>query len=60
MKVETYKIKGWREKETGLLIAENEEWVLVKHIPVDYMVDGYKLYQKKFIKNYRKVFRGHD
>jgi hypothetical protein len=50
MKVETYKIKGWREKETGLLIAENEEWVLVKHIPVDYMVDGYKLYQKKFIK----------
>lgn len=50
MKVESYKIKGWRDKETGLLIAENEDWILVKHIPVDYLVDGYKLFQKKFIK----------
>ena len=24
MKVETYKIKGWKDKETGLLISENE------------------------------------
>lgn len=50
MKVETYKIKSWKEKETGLLIAENEDWILTKHIPIDYVVDGYKLYQKKFIK----------
>ncbi len=49
-KVETYKIKGWKETETGLLVAENKEWVLVKHIPGDYVVDGYKLYKKKFIK----------
>ena len=49
--VETFKIKGWKEKETGLLVAENEKWILVKHIPVDYLVDGYKLYKKKFIKS---------
>jgi hypothetical protein len=50
MKVESFKIKGWKKKETGLLVSENNEWILVKHIPVDYMIDGYKLYQKKFIK----------
>lgn len=50
MKVESYKIKGWKEEETGILIAENKDWILTKHIPVDYVVDGYKLYQKKHIK----------
>lgn len=50
MKVESYKIKGWKDRETGLLISENEDWILVKHIPVDYVIDGYKLYQKKHIK----------
>lgn len=50
MKVETYKVTGWKEKETGLFIDENEDWVLVKHIPVDYVIDGYKLYNKKHLK----------
>ncbi|WP_108866201.1 hypothetical protein [Aquimarina aquimarini] len=50
MKVETYKITGWQDKETGLLIDENEEWILVKHIPVDYVIDGFKLYRKSAIK----------
>jgi hypothetical protein len=50
MKVESFKIKGWKKKEIGLLVSENDEWILVKHIPVDYVIDGYKLYQKKFIK----------
>ncbi|MCP4176775.1 MAG: hypothetical protein GY756_03335 [bacterium] len=49
MKVETYKIRDWEEPETGLLIDENEEWVLVKHIPVDYVIDGYKLFKKEFL-----------
>ncbi len=50
MKVETFKIKGWKEKVTGILISENENWILVNHIPVDYALDGFKLYRKKFIK----------
>ena len=49
IKVESYKIKGWKKKETGLLISENENWILVNHIPVDYVLDGFKLYQKKFV-----------
>lgn len=50
MKVETYKIKGWKEAEKGLLISENEDWILVKPIPVDFLVDGFKLYAKKYVK----------
>ena len=49
LKVESYKIKGWKAIPRGLLIAENEKWILVKNIPVDYVVDGYKLYQKRYI-----------
>jgi hypothetical protein len=51
MKVESYKIESWKEKEVGLLISEDEDWILVKHIPVDYVIDGYKLYRKKYIKD---------
>lgn len=50
MQVEKYKIKGWKKRERGLLISENDHWILVKHIPVDYILDGYKLYSKKHIK----------
>ena len=49
-KVESYKIKGWKDKETGVLISENEDWILVNHIPADYALDGFKLYRKKFVK----------
>jgi hypothetical protein len=49
MKVETYTIQNWDIQETGLLIAENEDWILVKHIPADYLIDGYKLYAKKVV-----------
>jgi len=51
MKVETFKIKGWKKKERGLVITENKEWILVKHIPVDYTLDGYKLFSKKYIES---------
>ena len=49
MKVETYRVTGWEDVERGLIVAENDEWLLVKHIPIDYIVDGYKLYRKAFI-----------
>jgi len=48
-KVETYEVTYWEDSESGLLIAENEEWILVKHIPVDYVIDGYRLYKKEFV-----------
>ncbi len=48
-KVETYKLTDWEDSESGLLITENDNWILVKHIPVDYVIDGYRLYKKGFI-----------
>lgn len=59
MVIEKFKIKGWKKKEIGVLIYENENWILVKHIPVDYVVDGYKVYNKKFIKK-RKIISNDD
>ena len=49
MRVETFKIEDWESPERGLIIDENEDWILVKHIPVDYVIDGYKIYKKSFI-----------
>jgi asparagine synthetase A len=49
MKVETFLLEDWEETETGLIIEENQEWILVKHIPVDYLIDGFKLYRKSAI-----------
>ena len=49
MKVETFRILGWHDEESGLVIEENDSWILVKHIPVDFIIDGYKVYKKEFI-----------
>ncbi|MCR5862464.1 hypothetical protein LRS05_10030 [Flavobacterium sp. J372] len=51
MNVESFNIDGWEEQRTGLILAENEEWLLVKNIPVDYTLDGFTVYKKSFISN---------
>ena len=51
MKVESYQVEDWDDVEHGLLVSENDEWILVKHIPVDYQIDGYRLYRKSFIES---------
>ena len=51
MRVETLYIQDFEDPEIGMLIDENDEWILVKHIPVDYVIDGYKIYRKKFIED---------
>ena len=51
MRVETFIIKDWEENEVGLILAENDTWILVKHIPVDYLIDGYKLFRKSAIQD---------
>jgi hypothetical protein len=49
MNVESIEIHGWNEVQTGLIISETDQWLLVKHIPVDYMIDGFRIYNKKFV-----------
>ena len=49
MKVEDYLIKDWKEEEIGVMLEENDDWILIKSIPVDFQVDGYKLLRKKYL-----------
>lgn len=49
IKAESFQIRDWEEVQTGIVLAENENWILVNHIPVDYLIDGYTLINKKHI-----------
>ena len=49
--VETYKINGWEDYETGMCLFENDNWILVRYIPVDFQIDGFKIYAKKWVEN---------
>ena len=51
MRIENYQFKNWQETERGVLLDENEDWILIKSIPVDFLVDGYKLLKKEHIEN---------
>ena len=58
-RVEYIELTGWKETSvSGLWLAENEEWLLLHHIPVDYIVDGYVLVSKRHIRN-RRAKKGH-
>lgn len=49
MTVESFEIENWEEHRRGLTLAENTDWLLLHNIPVDYVLDGYILYNKKYI-----------
>lgn len=49
MKVETIELRDWEDLETGLIVAENEEWVMMRYLYADYMIDGWKLIKKSLI-----------
>lgn len=49
MKVESYYLNNWEEEETGVLLAENDDWILINSIPNDYVLDGYKIIRKSAI-----------
>ncbi len=52
-RVEYMQLAGWKADEVGLWLAENDEWLLLRHIPVDYVVDGYVLLSKEHIASRR-------
>ncbi|MFD0993252.1 hypothetical protein [Tenacibaculum geojense] len=51
MKIESYKIVGWDNFETGILLDENADWILIKSVPENYQVDGYKFLNKNHIES---------
>ena len=47
--MEYVQLASWETDQVGLWLAENEEWLLLRQIPVDYVVDGYLLLAKAHI-----------
>src|SRR5690606_15426968 len=43
------KFSDKKEVESGLLIDFNDEWILLKSNPVDYIIDGYCIIRNKNI-----------
>lgn len=48
-KVVAIQLVNWEEPLEGLWLAENEDWVLLRRVPVDYVVDGYVIIAKHHI-----------
>ena len=48
-RVEYVQLAGWETDEVGLWVAESPEWLLLRHVPADYVVDGYVLLAKVHI-----------
>lgn len=51
MKVETFKIKGWKTPVTGVVMMENKDWILINDVLLEYQADGYSLLAKKYVKD---------
>ncbi|HTN46572.1 MAG TPA: hypothetical protein VL098_09510 [Flavipsychrobacter sp.] len=48
------KLNNRLEPVYGIVIEYNEEWTLMKHNPVDYVVDGFLIINNKKVKGYKK------
>jgi len=45
----SFKIRGFVNKSRGIFLQEGEDWLLIKSLFTDYMLDGYRLLNKKYI-----------
>lgn len=50
MKIESFKIKGWKEQVTVIILLENDDWILAKSVIEDYIIDGFVIYKKRYIR----------
>jgi hypothetical protein len=51
-KVFTFKLRGRQELITGIVLDVGEEWIMLRYIPVDYVIDGHILIRKKYINSF--------
>ena len=45
----SFKIKGFKNRLQGIFLQEGNDWVLIKSLVSDYMLDGYQVLNKKYI-----------
>ena len=53
-KVYSVLMNEWDEEITGIFIAQGKKWILLKDNQNDFLVDGYRLIQKR---NVQEIFR---
>lgn len=49
LRVEFLRLADWEDDVVGVWLAENDDWLLLRRIPVDYVVDGYALVAKQYL-----------
>ena len=49
IQVQHFELRDWEELIKGVVLAENEEWILIQELPDDFSPDGYALLQKSQI-----------
>lgn len=50
----SFKVKSWDERILGILINESTDWILIKPIIDDFILDGLILLHKKFVISQRR------
>lgn len=45
----SFKMKYRKEREQGIVIEEGKEWIIIKYMFSDYIVDGFMLLNKRYI-----------
>lgn len=50
-------VKNFDDKIEGILLKESDEWILIKSLYADYIVDGFKIVKKKDIINISRSTR---
>lgn len=63
MKIESFKVKGWVDRIFGIVIKENEDWIVLKQVQLDFSPGDLLLLKKKYCKKRRygvqeKIFMG--
>jgi hypothetical protein len=48
-KLYTISLNGWKEKKQGFFLKENKDWLLIKSLFTDYIMDGNTIIHKKYI-----------
>lgn len=47
--VYSFSLKNKNDLITGQFLEENNDWILLREIPVDYVIDGFRLLNKEWI-----------
>lgn len=54
-KLYSFKIKDRKQEEKGIVIREGEDWILLIHLFTDYILDGYILINRQYIKSINRT-----